>query len=217
MIAETRSAGALPAEALSGVEPPLPAGAVEKLTRLFGLLREWRGAGITGFRSPEGLARHYFREALLLRALLPARGACLDVGSGGGTPALPLAIALDASRWTLLEPRRAAAGFLELAADRLGVASRVRVIRHRLGNYLGFEEGRSTVAAVSAVTLRAVRLRPAEWRGLAAALPADAAVIWPTSAAARNRAALPIGLYEEKLLPAERGIVWMGQPRRTDP
>ena len=201
------------AEALAGLEPALEAAQETALVRLFGLLQERQGTGITGFNSSEALARHYFREALELRRFLPGRGPYLDVGSGGGTPALPLAAVAEGA-WTLLEPRRQAAGFLDLAADSLGIASRVQVVRARLHNYLNNPAQRSSLGAVAAVTLRAVRLRAQEWKGLAAALSHEAVVIWLTSESARARADLPSGVYDEEIFPAERGVVWLGRPRR---
>lgn len=203
-------------EAFADIEPPLSRAAGANLGLLFDLLVQWRGAGITGFRSADLLARYYFREALDLRPFVSGCARVLDVGSGSGTPALPLATVLDDQEWTLLEPRRASAGFLELAVERLGLASRVRVVRRRLDDYLESEDGISTAARVSAVTLRAVRLRAAEWSALAGLLPTGATVIWPTSREARLRADLPPGLYDEELRPADRGIVWVGRPLRPD-
>ena len=203
-------------EALSGVEPPVSPAVRKQLARLFEMLRAWKGAGITGFRSPEDIARYYFREALLLGRLLPARGPFLDIGSGGGTPALPLAIA-GPEHWILLEPRRSSAAFLEMATDQLGLDARVRVVRQRLKEFLRSETGRSELGRVSAVTMRAVKLRAEEWTQLAAGLSAGVPVVWPTSRPARERARFGSGLFHEQIVPAERGIVWIGRPRTASP
>ncbi len=194
---------------------------------LFRLLQAWRGRGITGFSTPEALAEGYFVESLALGPYLPATGRRLDVGSGAGTPALPLAIVEDetggAGPWTLLEPRRQAAGFLGVAVETLGLENRVKVERRRLNDYLNDDGNAASMRALSAVTLRAVRLSRREWTGLAASLSPEAVVIWPTSLAARARADLPSGLFREDLLPARRGIVWVGRPsppaagRSSDP
>jgi hypothetical protein len=183
----------------------------ERLVRLYDMLRAWKGTGIVGFRSPEDLARHYFREALLLQPFLPAAGPFLDIGSGGGTPALPLALAGEAN-WVLLEPRRAPAAFLDAATESLGVTPRVRVVRQRLKDFLKSDEGRAEAAGFAGVTLRAVKLRAEEWNLLAGGLSPAVPVIWPTSRSARERAALGQGLFDEELVAAERGIVWIGRP-----
>ena len=201
-------------DALSGLEPPLPPGAADRLRVLLDLLQEWEGAGITGFKGPAALVRLYFREALELRAHVPADAPCLDIGSGGGTPALPLALVGAGSAWTLLEPRRVAASFLELAIAETGLAQRARVVRQTLHQFLNSSEGSATISEARAATLRAVRLRRVEWRGLARTLRPGAVVIWPTSENARERAAVPEGIYEEERIPAERGIVWIGHVSR---
>lgn len=205
-----QSAGLPLDEALSGVEPPVSQAVQEQLAHLFQMLCAWKGAGITGFRSKEDLARYYFREALLLGRLLPERGPFLDIGSGGGTPALPLAIA-GGGNWLLLEPRQVSAAFLEMAAEKLGLSTRVRVVRQRLKEFLRSDTGRIELPRVSAVTMRAVKLEPGEWTGLATGISAGAPVIWPTSRPARERARIESGLFGEEIVPADRGIVWIGR------
>lgn len=214
---EPRAAGTLDRALAAGGEALSPRGR-DRLHQLFRLLRAWRGRGITGFATEAALASGYFAEALALRVHLPPSGPRLDIGSGGGTPALPLAVAEDdagrGGAWTLLEPRRQAAAFLGAAVEALGLEDRVRTVRKRLGDYLEAADGQRTVRAASAVTLRGVRLRCREWEGLAAGLPAGARVVWPTSAAARARADLRAGLFCEQTRPATRGIVWIGEARR---
>ena len=181
---------------------------------MFRLLRARAHLGVTGFRSPEALAERFFREALDLRGVLPAAGPYLDLGSGGGTPALPLAAAVEAGDWVLVEARRMPCEFLREAVETMGLASRVRIRRGRFEEYLKQDEAPSVLGAVSAVTLRAVRLNEAEWRGLARCLSPAAVVVWPTSRAARGRSDLPDGLFEETERATDHGIVWSGRTRR---
>jgi len=193
--------------ALESLEPPVEEEAALRLATLLRLLGEWKGAGLVGFRGDEQLAVGYFRESLELRGFLPPEGPYLDIGSGGGAPALPLAAA-GSGVWTLLEPRRTASAFLEFASRKLLPPGRVEVERCRLAEWLRRREPDSL--PFTAVTLRAVRLTRGEWTGLAAALRPGAVVIWPTSPAGRSRAEIPDRLFREQEEAATRGIVWRG-------
>jgi len=53
---------------------------------------------------------------------------CADVGSGGGFPGIPLAIALKESNWSLIERSGKRAGFLENAVAVCNLHTRVSVI-----------------------------------------------------------------------------------------
>jgi 16S rRNA (guanine527-N7)-methyltransferase len=54
-------------------------------------------------------------------AFRPEDGVAFDVGSGAGLPGIVLACVFPQRRFRLVEPRRRAAAFLELAVDRLGL------------------------------------------------------------------------------------------------
>ena len=70
-------------------------------------------------------------------------GRWIDVGTGGGLPGMVLAILLDRP-FTLVEPRRLRARFLEFCADRLGLTGRVVVQDRRI------ETVRERAATISA-------------------------------------------------------------------
>ena len=76
------------------------------------------------------MARDHLLDALAalptLDGLRPAR--VVDIGSGGGIPALPLALARPALSWTLIESVKGKAAFLADAARTLGL-DRVTVAR----------------------------------------------------------------------------------------
>ncbi len=79
------------------------------------------------------LARHVL-DALTVFAgdgcLAPdGRQPCLDIGSGGGYPGLPLALWLADSRWTLIDNRRRKAAFLSAAAGLIGPRVRAHHLR----------------------------------------------------------------------------------------
>lgn len=82
--------------------------------------------------SPAGLERlpELTDEALRYAELLGASGPAfwLDVGSGAGLPALPLAIARPNIAFTLVERRRRRAAFLALATAQLGLANTTIVV-----------------------------------------------------------------------------------------
>lgn len=83
------------------------------------LLERWledvvRTPGLTGFRELEAARRALVADALRAIPLLEETvGAVVDVGSGGGSPGIPLALALLDRRFTLLEAERRKAAFLE--------------------------------------------------------------------------------------------------------
>jgi 16S rRNA (guanine527-N7)-methyltransferase len=92
------------------------------------LVREW--APRLDLVSPADLARfeeRHVEDSLRAAPLLDELpdGRCVDVGSGAGLPGIPLAIVRPGREWTLLEPRRRRAGFLEEAVRELGLPAEV--------------------------------------------------------------------------------------------
>jgi len=75
--------------------------------------------------------RHVLDCLRALAAFRPEDRVAYDLGSGGGLPGIVLACALPDRRFLLVEPKRKAAGFLELAVDRLGL-SNVEVLVRRV-------------------------------------------------------------------------------------
>jgi 16S rRNA (guanine527-N7)-methyltransferase len=83
--------------------------------------------GLTGLRDPDE-ARRVLLEDSLRAVPLVARfaGPIVDVGSGGGSPGIPLAVSLPAREVTLLEAERRKCEFLERWAP-----PNARVVRGR--------------------------------------------------------------------------------------
>lgn len=131
----------------------------DRLIRLDAMLEKWgRAISLTGFKNAERRFERYFAEALYAWRWLPERGRVLDVGSGGGSPALPLAIMNPEIRWTLLEPNRKKAVFLEEASRQLQLTN-VGVDRARLEDY-------SSAMRFEAITVRGVAVEAARLKAL---------------------------------------------------
>lgn len=94
--------------------------------------------GLTGIRDREGLRLALLDDALEgLPLIEPLEGPIVDVGSGGGSPGIPLAAALPGRHVTLLEASARKCAFLESVVAEL---PNVRVVRgraeeHELGAY----------------------------------------------------------------------------------
>ncbi len=78
--------------------------------------------------------RHILDSLNPLSAFDAPPESALDVGSGGGLPGIPIAIAWPETRVVLLESRERKAGFLEQAVRLLGLRN-VRVVCARLEDY----------------------------------------------------------------------------------
>jgi 16S rRNA (guanine527-N7)-methyltransferase len=90
-----------------------------------GLLDRWldellASPGLTGLRDREDARRVLLEDALRAVPLVSAvDGSIVDVGSGAGSPGIPLAVSLPDREVTLLEAERRKCRFLETFADRL--------------------------------------------------------------------------------------------------
>ena len=98
------------------------------------MLLAWNGAiNLSGIRAPDLIARDHVLDSLTALPLLRRAGIAefVDLGSGGGYPGLPLAIALPARRALLVEAIGKKARFLDVAITALGLADRVSVAAAR--------------------------------------------------------------------------------------
>ena len=109
--------------------PQLEGAANEKLFRYMDLLREESArSGVISRNDAARIGMRHIRECLAPELLdLVRNKTVLDIGSGGGLPGIPLALALPGLRVTLLEPRERRAVFLERVLIQLGVQG-VRVV-----------------------------------------------------------------------------------------
>lgn len=151
-------------------------GAIERLAQLDELLLRWGQAiRLVGFKSQDERDRRYFAEALALSRWLPAEGLVMDIGSGGGSPALPLAILRPSVEWTLVESNERKALFLEEAVHTLRL-SNVNVVRARY-------EDLELTSALDAVTVRGVALGEKALEKIASELAPRGRLLWISSEA----------------------------------
>ena len=99
----------------------LPAEAQRKLLAFRDLLLKWNKTyNLTALRDPEQAISHHLLDSL---AILPyvGAGALLDVGSGGGLPGIPLAIARPGLSVSMVDTVQKKATFLQQASIELGL------------------------------------------------------------------------------------------------
>jgi 16S rRNA (guanine527-N7)-methyltransferase len=119
------------------------------------LLRWNEKVSLTTVTAPQEILTRHFGESLIGGRMAQIKaGSLLDVGSGAGFPALPIAMLAPGIRETLLEPNVKKAAFLAEACRQLGLIDRVEVVRARL------EEFAAREAVFDFVTSRAVRITP---------------------------------------------------------
>jgi 16S rRNA (guanine527-N7)-methyltransferase len=123
--------------ALAATGIALPGAARDKLDRYLTLLAKWnRTYNLTAIRDPEQMVTHHVLDALTVLPHLPdmERLRVLDVGSGGGVPGLPLAIARPGWSVVLLDSNHKKGAFLQQAAIELALAN-VEVVTSRVEDY----------------------------------------------------------------------------------
>jgi 16S rRNA (guanine527-N7)-methyltransferase len=138
----------------------LPDGARDGILGHLRLLLAWTVAvNLTAIRDPEAAVVGHLLDSLAAVPLLRAAGVrrFVDLGSGGGYPGLPLALALPAERALLVDSVVKKAAFLEVAVAAAGVVDQVAVASVRVENLAGDRVHRERWPAV---TVRAVASLP---------------------------------------------------------
>ena len=119
---------------LKAIGIPLPEAAMLKLIDYLGLLSHWNKAfNLTAIRSSgEMLSKHLLDSLGVLPYI--GEGLVLDVGSGAGLPGIPLAIAMPANRFVLVDSNGKKTRFLTQAKITLGLDN-VEVVNQRIEAY----------------------------------------------------------------------------------
>jgi 16S rRNA (guanine527-N7)-methyltransferase len=151
---------------------------VAALARYLALLARWnRRINLAAFdldRPSDHAIDRLIVEPVLAAAEVSARDrVVVDIGSGGGSPALPLKIQRPHVRMTLVEARVRKTAFLREAVRELGLAA-VRIETARMGR-AGIT-GLNGTADV--VTMRAVRMDGEVLAGITALLAPGGRLLW---------------------------------------
>ena len=94
----------------------------EKFSAFYALLCEYnQKVNLTRIVGREDCDRKHFLDSLLGEKFFPQEAACLEVGSGGGFPSVPLMIARPDLSFVLVESVGKKCAFLEKAAAELGL------------------------------------------------------------------------------------------------
>jgi 16S rRNA (guanine527-N7)-methyltransferase len=118
------------------------AGALEKFVAL--LLRWNEVYNLTGVRGADEVVDRHLVESFALRALMKGTRVA-DVGSGGGLPGVPLAIAEPERQFTLIESRAKRVRFLRHVVGELGLEN--TIVAHSRAEDLQVERPFDTVLA----------------------------------------------------------------------
>jgi 16S rRNA (guanine527-N7)-methyltransferase len=110
----------------------------QRMSAYLSLLAKWnRVYNLTGIRNGDEMRALHVEDALAVLPWLPERSGLrvLDMGSGGGVPGIPLAIARPDARFVLLDANGKKTAFLAQAAIELGLAN-VEVATARAERYV---------------------------------------------------------------------------------
>ncbi|HVB34480.1 MAG TPA: 16S rRNA (guanine(527)-N(7))-methyltransferase RsmG [Patescibacteria group bacterium] len=155
-----------------GAEIPDPL--ADEIIAYVDLLVRWnQKISLTSITDPLLLVERHFGESFFGAITLGINsGNLLDVGSGAGFPALPIAMLCPGVKETLLEPNGKKAAFLSEICRRMGLSGRVEVIRCRLEEF-------PPAGKFTFITSRAVRVTERFLRQCAQLLaPNGRLVLW---------------------------------------
>jgi 16S rRNA (guanine(527)-N(7))-methyltransferase RsmG len=164
--------------------------------------------GMTGLADVAQARAVLLEDALRARPLVEqTEGPIVDVGSGGGSPGIPLAVALPQRRFTLLEAERRKCGFLE------GATAGLENVEVRWGRAEEQPTDAFGVALAKALAQPAVAAELC----LPLVAPGGAAVLWLGESASRSAVATAAELLGGHLEADADGLVVLRKLGPTPP
>jgi 16S rRNA (guanine527-N7)-methyltransferase len=135
---------------------PLSDDLVEKLAAFYGLLARWnQKINLTSLADPDEAIDRLILEPLLAARDVPGGASrFMDIGSGGGSPAIPLKLAVPQLELTMVEVKVRKSAFLREASRHLSLANTV-VETARVEELLARPQLHETF---DLITMRAVRI-----------------------------------------------------------
>jgi 16S rRNA (guanine527-N7)-methyltransferase len=136
-------------------------GAADRIAIYVSRLMTWNEkVNLTGARHASEVVGDHLPDSFVLASLCPSDCSLVDIGSGGGLPAVPFAILRPDCRVALVEPRAKRVAFLKLVVRDCGCGS-VQVLRQRVEQV--------PCASFSVAASRAT-FDPEEWLGIGTGL-----------------------------------------------
>jgi 16S rRNA (guanine527-N7)-methyltransferase len=158
---------------------PVPAELAAALAAYVDFLAAWnRKINLTALplepASDEAIDRLIVEPLVAVRHLRPEDRLAIDIGSGGGSPAIPMRLAAPALRFVLVEVKSRKAAFLRAVAREL-MLSNVEVENREAAE---LTSRRDLVGAADVVTMRAVRADASMMKTVQAALGTRGRLFW---------------------------------------
>ena len=191
----------------------LAAGAADALLAYFELLLRWgQRINLTAAGSIATLALDHLPDALAIVSRLSARDdrapgsvrRLVDAGSGGGLPAIPLALLRPEMVLVLVESTAKKAAFLRTAIRELGLEGRVQVENRRV-------EREGEPGGFDGATSRAM-LAPAEWLPVGRLLVRPGGLVFCLSSRAIGAPPAGLELVHEASYRSDR---WLAELQRS--
>jgi 16S rRNA (guanine527-N7)-methyltransferase len=185
----------------------IPDGLAGQLVVYHQVLTHWNERiNLTSLSDPDEAVDRLLLEPVAAARDLPHATALIDLGSGGGSPAIPLALATGAKRLVMVESRVRKAAFLREVMRELGLPGVVETRRfEELAALPGF------TGSFGLLSVRAVRLDAALFSTVSALLsPAGIAALFRSIDADDPPAGLPSSLRwlsSRQLIPASHSAL----------